>query len=124
MEGVSLRSRAVAFATSAGAVVFILALVTGAGVSGDPSAVARALIGAILCATLCWACAQRTVASIAGSVDAATERLLSAAHGDLVKPVPSDVARDLPDLGVVEQLRSKWPVPSGAANQSCQKLEI
>jgi len=100
MDGVSLKSRAIAFAVSAGAVVLILSLLNTAGDIGDPASIARSLIGALLCAALCWACAQRAVAGVAASVDAATERLLAAAHGDLSQPVPADVRRDLPDLSV------------------------
>lgn len=100
MEGVSLKSRAVAFAASAGAVAFILSLLAGGGSYADPMDIGRALIIAILCGTLCWASAQRTISGIAGSVDTATERLLAAAHGDLTTAVPASVHRDLPDLSV------------------------
>jgi diguanylate cyclase (GGDEF)-like protein len=100
MQGDSLKSRAVAFAASAGAVVFILALLAGQGGLADVKDVGRALIIAILCGAMSWASAQRTISSIATSVDGATDRLLRAAHGDLQAPVSSDVKRDLPDLGV------------------------
>ena len=89
MEGVSLKSRAVAFAASAGAVAFILALLAGAGGRDNVEDISRALILAILCGMMCWASAMRTVSGMAGSVDIATERLLAAAHGDLAGRVPA-----------------------------------
>ncbi|CAN5219533.1 hypothetical protein BH10PSE12_BH10PSE12_27300 [soil metagenome] len=100
MQGDSLKSRAVAFAASAGAVVFILALLAGQAGFADVKDIGRALIIAILCGAMSWASAQRTISSVATSVDGATERLLRAAHGDLQAPVSADVKRDLPDLGV------------------------
>lgn len=100
MEGVSLKSRAVAFAASAGAVAFILALLAGTGGHDDVQEISRALVMAILCGVMCWASAMRTVSGIAVSVDLATERLLAAAHGDLADVVPQPVKRDLPDLSV------------------------
>ncbi|QUT05946.1 bifunctional diguanylate cyclase/phosphodiesterase [Sphingobium phenoxybenzoativorans] len=100
MQGVSLKSRALAFAASAGAFAFILALIAGQGAYGDVEDIGRALIVAIICGTMSWASAQRTISGIAASVDSAAERLLSAAHGDLQAPVAAEVKRDLPDLGV------------------------
>ncbi|WP_070156872.1 putative bifunctional diguanylate cyclase/phosphodiesterase [Sphingobium phenoxybenzoativorans] len=100
MQGVSLKSRALAFAASAGAFAFILALIAGQGAYGDVEDIGRALIVAIICGTMSWASAQRTISGIAASVDSAAERLLSAAHGDLQAPVAPEVKRDLPDLGV------------------------
>lgn len=100
MEGVSLKSRAVAFAAGAGAVAFILALLAGAAAHGGVEEISRALVMAILCGVMCWASATRSVSGIAQSVDLATERLLAAAHGDLADAVPGVVKRDLPDLSV------------------------
>ncbi|MBK5264310.1 MAG: GGDEF-domain containing protein, partial [Alphaproteobacteria bacterium] len=57
MEGVSLKSRAVAFAASAGAVAFILALLAGAGTQNDVEAISRALTLAIMCGLMCSASA-------------------------------------------------------------------
>jgi diguanylate cyclase len=100
MQGVSLKSRALAFAASAGAFAFILALIAGQGDYDDVADIGRALIVAIICGIMSWASAQRTISGIATSVDSAAERLLSAAHGDLQAPVAPGVKRDLPDLGV------------------------
>ena len=100
MEGVSLKSRAVAFAAGAGAVAFILALLAGTGGHDDVQGISRALILAILCGAMCWASAMRTVSGIAASVDLATERLTAAAHGDLGAKVPQSVKQDLPELSV------------------------
>ncbi|MEJ7933081.1 EAL domain-containing protein [Sphingobium sp. AN558] len=108
MHGVTLKSRAAAFACSAGALVFILSLVLGHGEGDDVVAVGRSLIIAILCGTMSWASAQRTIATTAAALDAAIERLLGAAHGDLQSRVPSGVALELPDLAVaMESLLSQ-----------------
>jgi diguanylate cyclase (GGDEF)-like protein len=90
----------VAFAASAGAFCFILALVAGQGRYTDVSEIGRALIIAVLCGTMSWASAQHGISSLAGAVDSATARLLRAAHGDLQEPVTRDVKQHLPDLGV------------------------
>lgn len=105
MRGVTLKSRATAFACAAGALVFILSLVLGytPGQQDDLTQVGRALIIAILCGTLSWASTSRSMASTAAAVDSATERLLSAAHGDLQSPVSPDIGAELPDLSVAMQ---------------------
>ncbi|WP_311269284.1 bifunctional diguanylate cyclase/phosphodiesterase [Sphingobium sp. WCS2017Hpa-17] len=102
MQGVTLKSRAAAFACAAGALVFILSLVLGytPGQEDDLLQVGRALIIAILCGTMSWASARRTIATTATAIDAATERLLSAAHGDLQSRVPAEIGQELPDLSV------------------------
>lgn len=100
MQGVTLTSRATAFACAAGALVFILSLVLGQGQATDIDGIGRSLIIAILCGTLSWASARRTVATTASAIDTATERLLAAAHGDLQSPVPADIGQELPDLSV------------------------
>lgn len=110
MEGISLKSRAIAFAFCVGAVAFILALIAGAGQRMDTVDITRALIVAIVCAVMSWASAERSVSSVAESVDAAIERLSQAAHGDLVSPTPETVSANLPDLanaldGLLSQVR-------------------
>ncbi|KQN06566.1 response regulator PleD [Sphingobium sp. Leaf26] len=102
MQGVTLKSRAAAFACAAGALVFILSLVLGytPGQEDDLLQVGRALIIAILCGTMSWASARRTIATTATAIDAATDRLLSAAHGDLQSRVPTEIGQELPDLSV------------------------
>ncbi|HUD91178.1 putative bifunctional diguanylate cyclase/phosphodiesterase [Sphingobium sp.] len=102
MQGVTLKSRATAFACAAGALVFILSLVLGysPGQDDDVMQVGRALIIAILCGTMSWASASRSMATTAAAIDAATERLVSAAHGDLQSPVPRDIGGELPELSV------------------------
>lgn len=102
MQGVTLKSRAAAFACAAGALVFTLSLVLGytPNQEDDLLQVGRALIIAILCGTMSWASARRTIATTAIALDAATERLLSAAHGDLQSPVPTEIGQELPDLSV------------------------
>ena len=102
MQGVTLKSRAAAFACAAGALVFILSLVLGytPGQEDDLMQVGRALIIAILCGTMSWASASRSMAATASAIDIATERLVSAAHGDLQSPVPKDIGGELPELSV------------------------
>ncbi|WP_150291642.1 putative bifunctional diguanylate cyclase/phosphodiesterase [Sphingobium estronivorans] len=100
MQGVTLTSRATAFACAAGALVFILSLVLGQGQATDIAGIGRSLIIAILCGTLSWASARQTVATTASAIDRATERLLDAAHGDLQSAIDPDIGRELPDLSV------------------------
>lgn len=106
MQGVTLKSRATAFACAAGALVFVLSLVLASmpGEQGDDlSQVGRALIVAILCGTMSWASARRVVATTATAMDAAVERLVAAAHGDLQSPVSPVIGQELPDLSVAMQ---------------------
>lgn len=100
MQGVTLKSRATAFACAAGALVFILSLVLGQDQADDILGIGRSLIVAILCGTLSWASARQTVATTASAIDVATERLIAAAHGDLQSSVPPEIAVELPDLSV------------------------
>ncbi len=100
MQGVTLKSRATAFACAAGALVFILSLVLGQEQADDIMGLGRSLIIAILCGTMSWASARRTIATTAIAIDTATERLIAAAHGDLQSPVPPDIRDELPDLSV------------------------
>lgn len=100
MQGVTLKSRATAFACAAGALVFILSLVLGQQQATDVGGVGRSLIIAILCGTLSWASARRNVATTAAAIDSATERLVAAAHGDLQSPVQPEIAAEMPDLAV------------------------
>ena len=97
-----MKSRATAFACAAGALVFTLSLVLGYSPDqqDDLNQVGRALIIAILCGTLSWASTSRSMAATAAAVDTATERLLSAAHGDLQSPVSPNISAELPDLSV------------------------
>ncbi|WP_340264682.1 putative bifunctional diguanylate cyclase/phosphodiesterase [Sphingobium mellinum] len=100
MQGVTLTSRATAFACAAGALVFILSLVLGQGQADDVVGIGRSLIIAILCGTMSWASARRTIATTAIAIDTATERLVAAAHGDLQSAVPPDIRAELPDLSI------------------------
>ncbi len=99
MEGFSLKSRAIAFAMCAGAVAFILALAAAA----EPQVITvesagRALIAAIVCGAMCWASAERTIASTASAIDGAITRLQRAADGDLEGEIPADVRESVPPL--------------------------
>ncbi|MET0371018.1 MAG: EAL domain-containing protein [Sphingobium sp.] len=103
MQGVSLKSRATAFAFAAGALVFILSLILGNGQPDDIFGIGRSLIVAILCGTMSWASAARTTSAVATAIDSVTDRLLAAAHGDLKSPVPQEVGRELPDLAIAAE---------------------
>ncbi|MBY0520624.1 MAG: bifunctional diguanylate cyclase/phosphodiesterase [Sphingomonas sp.] len=100
MEGVTLKSRAVAFAMAAGAVAFILALVATSNGRIDADSLSRALIPAIVCAAMCWASAERSIASTAAAIDAAITRLAQAANGDLEGGIPPEIAENVPQLAV------------------------
>ena len=111
MDGFSLKSRAIAFAFCAGALVFILALAATARDVLDAASTGRALIAAIICAVMCWAYAERTIASTAEAIDAAIERLSRAANGDLQSEIPPEVEQCVPPLaramdGLFSQMHS------------------
>lgn len=94
----TLKSRAIAFAICAGAFVFILALAATSHGVLDARSTTRALIAAIICAAMCWAYAERTIAATAGAIDAAIARLSSAASGDLESEIPPEVGECVPQL--------------------------
>lgn len=97
MDGVSLKSRAVAFAFWAGAVAFFLAmLATTQAVTAI--GLARALIPALVCGAFSWAAAERTVSTTASAIDQAIERLSLAGEGDLASPTPPAIAAVVPKL--------------------------
>lgn len=100
MEGVSLKSRAIGFAMGAGALAFILALVATSSGRIDAGNMARALIPALVCAAMCWASAERAIASTAAAIDAAIARLSRAAQGDLESDIPSEIGENVPQLAV------------------------
>lgn len=111
MNGVSLKSRAIVFAICAGAFVFILALAASSRGQFDVVTATRALIAAIICAAMCWAYAERTIATTAAAIDAAILRLSSAANGDLESEIPPEVGQCVPQLadamtGLFRQLHS------------------
>jgi diguanylate cyclase (GGDEF)-like protein len=100
MQGVTLKSRAVAFAFCVGAVAFILSVTSASATIYDPQAIARALIAAIVCAVLSWASAERALSGVAEAVDGVIERVAAGAEGDLSSPTPQAVGRALPQLAV------------------------
>ncbi|MBR0552071.1 putative bifunctional diguanylate cyclase/phosphodiesterase [Stakelama marina] len=111
MNGFSLTSRAVVFAICAGALAFILALFATSHGSWSAEHAATALIPAIVCAVMCWAAAERTVAGTASAIDSAIERLAQAANGDLQSPIPGAVSKEVPQLadamdGLFQQLHA------------------
>jgi diguanylate cyclase (GGDEF)-like protein len=98
VDGFSLKSRAIAFAMCAGAVAFILALAANSHGTVSVEGASRALIGAIVVGAMCWASAERTIASTAGAIDAAIARLSRAANGDLEGEIPEEVKECVPPL--------------------------
>jgi diguanylate cyclase (GGDEF)-like protein len=102
MEGISLKSRAIAFAMCVGAGSFILSIMAGGtgamhNVTSSATA-ANALVVAIVCAAMSWASADRALATVAAAVDSAIKRLAQAAHGDFESRTPSEVREFLPEL--------------------------
>ena len=108
MEGVTLKSRAIVFAMAAGAVAFILALVATSNGRIDADSLSRALIPAIVCAAMCWASAERSIAVTAAAIDAAIARLARAAAGDLGGVIPPEINENVPQLATaMERLFSQ-----------------
>ena len=98
LEAKSLKRRAIVFAACAGAVSFFLALLATTHGRLDALTASSALIPAIVCATMCWASAERHVSTTAGAVDDAILRLSKAARGDLESPIPPSVWACVPSL--------------------------
>lgn len=98
MAGSTLKGRAIAFALGAGVVAFILALLATSGGAPDRASAAHALIPAIVCAVMCWACTARALAATAAAIDRAIARLTQAAGGDLQSPIPPEVGAEVPQL--------------------------
>ncbi len=100
MQGVTLKSRAIAFAFCVGAVAFILSVTAASASIYDSAAITRALIAAIVCAVLSWASAERALSGVADAIDSAIERVSAAAEGDLSSPTPPEVGQALPHLSI------------------------
>ncbi len=99
MEAASLRSRAFRFAVGAGLVAFVLALAATFDRSLSWTSLSHALIPAIVCGAMCWASAQRQLATMATAIDAAIARIESAAEGNLDAPPPPVIGEHIPKLG-------------------------
>ena len=99
MGGNSLKSRAVVFALSVGAVAFILTVLPTAPAGLGEHTIWRGVIPAVVIATMCWAVAERAMSATAAAVDAAIARLAKAAHGDLDSPIPAEIDENVPELG-------------------------
>lgn len=116
----SLKRRAIVFAVCSGAVSFFLALLaTTHGEFGALTA-SSALIPAIVCATMCWASAEKHISSTAGAVDDAILRLSKASRGDLQSAIPRTVRECVPSLAramqvLFEQLRATLAAVERAA---------
>src|SRR3546814_6125186 len=66
MEGISLKGRAVAFATGAGVIAFLLALLSLSGAPDDRNEIGTALILGIMGGAMCWAATMRVVSGQIG----------------------------------------------------------
>ena len=111
MEGFSLKSRAISFAFCIGAGAFILAILAGVDAGHDGESLTRAVIVALIFGVMAWAVGEQAMSGVASSVDAATERVIAAAQGDLSTPTPREVGESLPELslaldGLFHQVRS------------------
>src|SRR3546814_11127028 len=82
MEGISLKGRAVAFATGAGAIAFLLALLALSGDPDDRNEIGNALILGIMGGAMCWAAAMRVVSGLRTSIYLVTARLAAAARSE------------------------------------------
>lgn len=100
MEGISLKSRAISFAFCIGAVAFILAVLAGTDARHDGESLARAIIVALIFGVMAWASGEQAMSGVAASVDAATERVIAAAQGDLSTLTPVVVGESLPELSI------------------------
>ena len=98
MEGVTLKSRAIAFAFCVGAVAFILSVASAPDAGHDSSSIVRAIIVAMVCAVLSWASAERALSGVAAAIDGAITRVVAASEGDLSTPTPPSVGAALPQL--------------------------
>ncbi|MBB3910034.1 putative bifunctional diguanylate cyclase/phosphodiesterase [Sphingomonas desiccabilis] len=116
----SLKRRAIVFAACAGAVSFFLALLATTHGRLDALTASSALIPAVVCATMCWASAERHVSTTAGAVDEAILRLSKATRGDLQSPIPRPVWNFVPSLAramqaLFDQLRTTLEAVERAA---------
>lgn len=98
IDGRTLRSRAFLFALGAGAIAFVLALLAASSGRLEMASAAPVLIPAIVCAVICWAAAERSVAGTAAAIDSAIRRLVEATAGDLASPIPDEVGASVPQL--------------------------
>ena len=111
MEGITLKSRAIAFAFCVGAVAFILSVASAPDSGHDSESIARAIVVAMVCAVLSWASAERALSGIAEAIDGTIARVVAAAEGDLSTPTPQSVGAALPQLsgaldGMFAQVRT------------------
>lgn len=98
IEGTSLKARAIVFALSVGAVAFILTVLPTTGRLNDATVIWHAVIPAVVVSAMCWAVAERVIATTAGALDAAIFRLARAARGDLESAIPAEVGECVPEL--------------------------
>ena len=111
MEGITLKSRAIAFAFCVGAVAFILSVASAPDSGHDSDSIARAIVVAMVCAVLSWASAERALSGIAEAIDGTITRVVAASEGDLSTPTPKSVGAALPQLsgaldGMFAQVRT------------------
>lgn len=98
MQGNALKIHAFGFAFSIGAVAFLLASFSELTDRSNVWSFSNPVIIALACGVLSWGAADRLIAVVSASVDAAVRRLGEAAAGDLDSPVPEHLEETLPDL--------------------------
>ena len=98
MQGNALKLHAFGFAFSIGAVAFLLASFSELSDLSAAWSLSRPLIIALACGVLAWGAADRLIAVVSASIDAAVRRLSDAAAGDLDSPVPGHIGETMPDL--------------------------
>jgi diguanylate cyclase len=94
----ALKWQAIIFALCNGIVAFVLAswITLNFAMGSNPLGMAMAF--GLALGVLSWGMASRLIDHFTKSATAAVSRLAQAAQGDLIGPVPSDVASALPDL--------------------------
>lgn len=98
MERVSLKSRAVAFAFSCGAVAFILSILALRDPAPTPAQLSSAIVVALIGGVMTWASAERCLSGLAAAIDATASRIAEAAAGDLTSATPIALHQELPEL--------------------------
>ncbi|KQN19519.1 response regulator PleD [Sphingomonas sp. Leaf33] len=98
MASTSLINRAGFYAIGAGAMAFVLTLLAMGHGFSDGRGMTHAAIAGVVCATLCWFSVYRSLNTSAAALDAAIDRLVAAAKGDLEADVPMVVVTHAPPL--------------------------
>ena len=108
MQGISLKSRAIALAYCGAAVALILSIMSSSGLG----AFAQITLLVIVCGGLTWASKAQTLEDINQAVENVKCRVIAASEGDLCSPMPRNVGASLPELanaldGMFAQVKSE-----------------